>query len=240
MNPIAITAGNGGWFAHAARMVCRRWNTLAARIPDGFECIDASGLLPWKKVDHPDFIKGFLWDAVPAHVDTIVWIDCDCFQVRPVGVSDLPNAAFAAVKDNDRTTNWVRPRWPPSHEVAEFFNAGVFIAGRESLGAFEDLKRHASAHGEFGCNYAQEWLNLFVARRLARPDEGYCGWHQLDKEWNWLVENQPPVHPIIVHLASISWARDSIFEMFHKSAEEIERLLVKSQPGSSVPGLARN
>lgn len=223
MKALAITAGNDGWYRESSGRFAERWNLLASQMEGGFPCKDASGVLPWSEVSPPMYAKAFLWDVVPPDVDTIVWVDSDCFQVRPVAMSELPDAPFSAVKDNDGTGEWLVKTWKEATEVVRWFNSGVFIAKRESLPIFDDLKKQAQHKEPRQPINDQKWLNLYAARRFANRAAGLCGWNELGSEWNYFIGRPKPERPIILHFASIKHARETIMDILYMTAEETEK-----------------
>lgn len=232
MRAVAIVAGKGGWHRHAAERFARRWNRLTSYIPDGFPCIDASDTMPWARVHHVMFIKAFVWDVVPADTDVVLWFDTDCFQTRAIATSEIPTAAFSAVRDNQHTITGIREKWLPAKEVVDFFNGGVFIASRAAMPVFDDLKKWTDEKQPPGPHGDQEPLNLLVARHLADFTANPTGWNALPNAWNFIIGREPAPRPIILHFAG-SWGREVLLDLLYLAAEETERaILTRNNPAS--------
>ena len=162
MRTIAVTAGTWKLEAFAAA-VARRFTAISE-----FPCLDLSGSMPWKHMKHPSWCKSWIWEFVPADVDRIVWIDADCFPLKPMKLADVPDAPFAAMNDSKGTFNAEKERCAFLKDVTRYFNAGVFVARRD---ATEDLMRELGQrmHEEVTGNcWDQSWFNYLVNRDI--PD----------------------------------------------------------------------
>lgn len=224
MKTVALTAGTNWWYPNASRRFAERWNRLSQYIDDPIPCIDLSERIPWKTLVHPMFVKGILWDYVDDDVERIMWFDSDTFACRVLGLHELPEHPFSAVREKDKVVRVVRDRekWPHHRQVVEFFNAGVFIATREAMPVFDALREHNDRNGPKGPHIDQEWLNLFVAQHLKFFQCNPTGWHELPGSWNWFKIREREIRPVILHLAGI-WERQIILDLLYGGSEEIER-----------------
>lgn len=236
MRTVAITAGVHYWYPEAAKCFAERWNRLAGYVDDGFECIDLSNVLPWKDMVDHCFCKYHVWDVIPEDVERIIWVDCDCFQTRPVRLGELPDARFSAVPDAEQSQEKMRAGWPPAADVVRFFNAGVFMCTRELRPMFDVMKaidQDLSATRDYG---DQSWINLHVARTYKDFNTNPTGWYDLGNEWNSLPDKEQPSRPILVHLAGV-WNRWNYLKLMYGAWDEIERF-VRAVGPRPVPSAA--
>lgn len=190
MRTVAVTAANLKLRPFAAA-VAKRFTELS-----DFECLDLSGSMPWSHMKHPSWCKAWIWDFVPADVERIVWIDADCFPLRPMELCHVPDADFAALPDARGTFTAEQGRCPFLAGLTRYFNAGVFVARR---GATEALMRELGErmHEEITGNcWDQSWFNYLVARDI--PD-----WWELPREFNCNPRSMFCEEPFIIHFAGI-------------------------------------
>lgn len=86
----------------------------------------------------PAFLKAWLWDFVPSDTQRIVYFDFDVIPLRPLPL--LPDTSFAV------STDWLDERarrMYPSLSASHYFNAGLFVARRETRACFNRLKSFA-------------------------------------------------------------------------------------------------
>ena len=231
MRTVAVTAGVRYWYAEAAMRLTNRFNRLAAMIDDGFECINASRLIPWDRIKDHRFCKAYIWDAMPSDVDRVMWIDCDCFQTRPIGLHELPDAPFAATRDTNWCAEQTREVLPGADEVVSFFNAGVLLCKLETRDIFDQVKAVSDAledGGKPGGDHGDQPLwNLFVARKYKDFVTNPTGWTELPAEYNAIKgKDGLPTRPTIVHLAGV-WEQWYYLDMLYKGLEEAERFIMK-------------
>jgi lipopolysaccharide biosynthesis glycosyltransferase len=226
MNTLAVTAGVRYWYNEAAVRFTNRFNRLAAMIDDGFQCVNANDLLPWDRIKDHRFCKSHLWDVLPASVDRIMWFDCDCFQVRPIGLSELPDVPFAAALDTKWCEEKTREKWNPGNDVVQFFNSGVMVCKRETRDVFDQVKaisdEMTEAEEPGGDHGDQRWLNVFIARKYKDFVNNPTGWHELPYEWNAIKGRRMPLRPIVIHYAGV-WERWYYMQLMYNAMEEVER-----------------
>ena len=235
MRTVAVTAGMQWWYPEAARRFTERFNRLASYRDDGFECVNANELLKgqWSRIKDHRFIKSYLWDVLPEDIDRILWLDCDMFQSRPIGLSDLPDVPWAAVRDTKWTDEKTREEYAwAQNEVIQFFNGGVFLAKRETRDIFEFVKGISEQiiAGEMKTHHTgdQKWFNLAVARKYKDFANNYSGWLDMGNEWNVIKGRDRPRQPIFTHFAGVH-DRWTIMELMYNAADEVERFLLRQQ-----------
>jgi len=110
----------------------------------------------------PQYVKAWLWDFVPSTTTHVLFLDFDVLPVR--ALPDLPDAPFVAAPDMQGFAERRALEYPTIADCG-YFNAGFFVARRDTRPIFEQLKCFAVAqdsqdrtHGEF----EQTTLNLLV------------------------------------------------------------------------------
>ncbi|MCK6376013.1 MAG: hypothetical protein L6Q69_18205 [Zoogloea sp.] len=183
-----LTAGFGVFEAIAPRVA-----VMASR----FMGWPVYSILPWhfdfSVLPHPAWVKAFIWDFVPEHVERLVWVDADAVCIRPFGT--LPGAAFSAVEDCDSTFKGERKKLTPVNECDRYFNSGLFVCTRQSRPVFDELKDMMFEREHGGC-LEQSWLNILVQRRLG-------GFDPMPRGCNWIPVCSPdkPGRLRVIHLA---------------------------------------
>jgi len=142
----------------------------------------------WNDLHSPHWVKARVWSFIPSHVDRIVWLDSDCVPVAPM--DPWPDSPFAAVEDQ------AIGRWQDAMTdkrlamLDRYFNAGVWIATRETIPMFHALQKMEPV----GIHYEQGAFNLAVASCF--PD-----WHGLPKSHNFMGPDMMPTDTVISHSA---------------------------------------
>ena len=231
MRTVAVTGGLGNHYSLNAKRFTDRFNHLSQYVPDGFECINVNNLLhTWRVVPLDQwFLKAYLWDVLPDDIERLVWFDCDIVQMRPIGLSDLPDVPFAAAPDSRWTDVNTFDLWPPSEDVERFFNSGVMICKRETRDVFDQVKEIAE---KINCGEIkkqavgdQRWFNLFVARKYKDYKTNPTGWHILGNEWNFMKDRDKPLRPIFIHFAGVN-NRWTLMDFFYYGMAENERFVL--------------
>lgn len=142
----------------------------ARKLPDGIE---------------PQWTKAWLWDLLPKEVERVICCEADVFPLR--AFPPIPETAFAAARElkQARDVDYVQLRrnGMPFERVREWFNTGVFVASRQSVQLFEDLKKAAS-HPASSSSGESAWTNILAYRH------GYA--NRLPAAWNFQrVEGRP-------------------------------------------------
>ena len=87
---------------------------------------------------HPTYAKAWLWDVVPEHVQRILFFDYDVVPLR--ALPEIPDAPFVAVPDAQWYIDRMRLTYPFFAKTQYVFNAGFFVARRDTRSIFEQLK----------------------------------------------------------------------------------------------------
>jgi len=127
---------------------------------------------------YPAYAKAWLWDVVPATTERILFLDFDIVPLRKL--PDLPAALFAAVPDTPGYVDQMRAMYPHFARTRHVFNAGFFVAHRDTRSCFEQLKSFAVVTGynnPYGCTYEQTPLNHLIQSAFSvtwLPPEFHC------------------------------------------------------------------
>ena len=140
----------------------------------------------WNDLHSPHWVKARVWTFVPSHVDRVVWLDSDCVPITPM--DPWPDCPFAAVED--QWIGWWRDAAADKRlaMLDRYFNAGVWIATRETIPMFHALQKMEPV----GIHYEQGAFNLAVAEYF--PD-----WHGLPKSHNFMGPEPMPADTVISH-----------------------------------------
>jgi hypothetical protein len=112
---------------------------------------------------HPTYAKAWLWDVVPEDVQRILFLDFDVVPLRPL--PEIPDASFVAVPDAQWYVDRMRSMYPFIAKTRHVFNAGFFVARRDTRSVFEQLKSFTVTLGcenPYKESYEQTPLNHLV------------------------------------------------------------------------------
>jgi lipopolysaccharide biosynthesis glycosyltransferase len=112
---------------------------------------------------HPTYAKAWLWDVVPEDVQRILFLDFDVVPLRPL--PEIPDASFVAVPDAQWYVDRMRSMYPFIAKTRHVFNAGFFVAHRDTRRCFDQLKSFLVTLGyenPYGTAYEQTLLNFLI------------------------------------------------------------------------------
>jgi hypothetical protein len=107
------------------------------------------------------YAKAWLWDVVPKRTTRIMYLDFDIVPMRPL--PEIPDAAFAAVADYQLWADRLAVVYPFFERTKKYFNAGFFVARRDTQPYFDQLKLLAATKNRFFWNMnEQPLMNFFI------------------------------------------------------------------------------
>jgi len=115
----------------------------------------------------PPYLKAWLWDLVPLETQRIVFIDFDIIPLRALPA--IPDVPFAASTDVQWYDDRMRSMYP-AFAKAHYFNAGFFVARRDTQPCFEQLKSFALTQGydtPYPTTYEQTPFNHLIQSRFS-------------------------------------------------------------------------
>jgi hypothetical protein len=118
-------------------------------VADRFEMLNGRKMQIVRRTDmpeaiqnvYPSYMKAWLWDVVPKTVERILFIDWDVIPLRSMPM--LPDVPFAAAPDDQMFIDRRVGDYPILTATNCYFNAGFFIARRDTLPIFEQVKLFA-------------------------------------------------------------------------------------------------
>jgi hypothetical protein len=117
---------------------------------------------------HPSYVKAWLWDLVPIDTQRILYMDYDVVPLR--SLPEIPDAPFVAAPDAQEYVDRRAVEYPLIAMTGRYFNAGLFVARRDTRPLFEQLKAFAvertvpdMSRGEFD----QTPLNLLTQSTIS-------------------------------------------------------------------------
>lgn len=125
--------------------------------------VGRADLPPEALIGHPTYAKAWLWDIVPANVDRILFFDFDIIPLRAMPL--LPDAPFIAVPDAQWYIDRMRAMYPFFAATRYVFNAGFFVAHRDTRKCFDQLKSFTVKLGfnsPYGSTYEQTPFNHLI------------------------------------------------------------------------------
>lgn len=187
MDTMMVTSGTGPFAEFAPRVarLFKRLNGTKTMVIDEEP----------EKLRDPGFIKAYIWDLVPDHVERVVWVDADVVPFRSLPLEDVFGTPFAAVLEaNEQTIEKQAAKHSRFARIRSYFQSGVFVCDRSSVGAFDALKlrqkEKAIAYRE------QSWLNVAVEDEIG-------GFQVLSSDWNWLLgRGSPPRTARMLHYSA--------------------------------------
>lgn len=105
----------------------------------------------------------WLWDIVPEDTERILFVDSDIVPLRPL--PELPDAAFVAAPDAQKTVDNRALTFPFFERTGSYFNRGFWVARRDTQPTFELLKAFAVRDGvrdAVGYDFMQTVFNLLI------------------------------------------------------------------------------
>lgn len=159
---------------------------IEAWVAARFEALNHKKLLVVGRADlpkeallgHPAYAKAWLWDVVPADTQRILFIDFDMVPLR--ALPKLPDAPFLAVPDAQWYLDRIRAMYPFFAKTRYVFNAGFFVARRETRCCFDQLKSfvvNSGYPGPYGDLPEQTLLNHLIQTTVDvtwLPREFHC------------------------------------------------------------------
>lgn len=111
---------------------------------------------------HASYMRSWLWDMVPRDTERILCMDYDIVPLRPM--DELPDAPLVVVPDSQGYIERRAVEYPIIADTC-YFNAGFFIARRDTQPLFEQLKTFAidrDTRDPTDCSYEQTPFNLLA------------------------------------------------------------------------------
>lgn len=145
----------------------------------------------------PQYLKAWLWDLVPAATQRILFLDFDIIPLRPL--PEMPDVPFIASPD----VHWYDARMRamyPSLADGHYFNAGFFVAHRDTQPCFEQLKSFAVAQG-----YNAPYENTFEQTPFNHLIQSQFAVHWLPHTVHCMAHTDYPELPTacLLHLAGV-------------------------------------
>lgn len=185
-------------------------------VADRFEALNGRKMLLVHREDmpeesllgHPTYAKAWLWDVVPEDTQQIMFIDFDMVPLR--AMPEIPDVPFAAVSDAHWYINHMRSMYPFFAKTRYVFNAGFFVARRDTRSCFDQLKSFVVSTGydsPYGSTFEQTPLNHLI--------QSTVDVHWLPRETHCLVHTDYKEAPeaCLLHLTGARTARWSIMGM---------------------------
>jgi hypothetical protein len=140
-------------------------------VADRFEALNGKKMLVLRREDmpeealtgHPSYAKSWLWDVVPSDTQRILFMDFDIVPLRPM--PEIPDVPFAAVPDAQWCVDEMRSKYPFFAKTRYVFNAGFFVARRDTRDCFNTLKSFtvSTAYiGPYGFTLEQTPMNHLI------------------------------------------------------------------------------
>ena len=214
MNTWAVVVGVGeSVWSSAAHRIAARITRLNPEVQA--RAITTRDELPNVQFRHISWSRLWIWDMVPRNCERVIWIDADCVPLRAFPM--IPVAPFAAVTQDARGHANIFD-FPILAVWKKRFNAGVFVATRASMPAFELAQQMMRYVRTVSC-WEQYWLNLAVWSTL--PDKSF---EELPSTWNWKPrDGSIPADVLIVHAAGgAALEKERHLEQFWNLAETLD------------------
>ena len=205
-----------------------KYREMALRSAKLFELVTGHPVRVLTHVDLP-FIKGgqkmsdgvwgkcFCWDFVGPSVDRIFYFDADVAAQHPLGI--LPEAKFLASRDLPASCKHALVDAPDKlKNVTQYFNAGIFLASRETLTAFDEAKRQFPSRCDWGYFKDQNCLNALI--------QEHCGgWTEFPSGFSntpGMLDGPGMCDFKLVHYAGLSW--EAALSATERKLDELKRM----------------
>lgn len=144
---------------------------LAQWVADRFEVLNGHTMQIIQRNDipaiaqdvHPQYMKAWLWDIVPETTQRILFMDWDIIPLRQL--PEIPDVPFAAAPDDQMFIDRRVVDYPAIKATGTYFNAGFFIARRDTQSVFDQVKLFAvdrTRADHTNGDFEQTYLNLLI------------------------------------------------------------------------------